>query len=67
MTECKCVMFYGMKKLILALLAGALLLFGFYSCPIDNLTMNWTGRTRFESGVMLKEYRCVRGHIAWGR
>jgi uncharacterized ferredoxin-like protein len=37
------------------------------NCPIDNLTMYFTGNTQITSGVLLKEYRCARGHTAWGR
>jgi len=37
-----------------------------YVCVVDQLPMMFTGATRFEFGVMLREYRCARGHKVWG-
>ena len=35
------------------------------TCPIDNLSMMWTGKTRVEMGKMLYEVKCVQGHTSW--
>ena len=35
------------------------------TCPIDNFTMSWTGRSKTDSGKMLHEYKCPSGHVTW--
>ena len=35
------------------------------TCPIDNLSMMWTGKTRVEMGKMLYEVKCLNGHTSW--
>jgi hypothetical protein len=50
----------------LALMLTTAVVFAFgMECPIDGNTMMWTGKTRFEYGKMLKEYRCPAGHVSW--
>lgn len=36
-----------------------------YLCVVDDTPMMWTGRTQADSGKLLKEYRCLRGHTTW--
>lgn len=35
------------------------------TCPIDNMSMIFTGKTRVEMGKMLYEYKCPTGHVTW--
>lgn len=49
---------------LLLLTALAVYAFG-PQCPLCNGSMMWTGKTQFEYGKMLKQYRCPAGHIFW--
>lgn len=35
------------------------------TCPIDKLSMMFTGTTKVEMGKMLYEHRCANGHTTW--
>ena len=35
------------------------------SCPIDGMSMIVTGKTQSDSGKILQEYKCPRGHVQW--
>lgn len=35
------------------------------TCPIDKMTMMFTGNTRVEMGKLLKEHKCINGHVTW--
>lgn len=35
------------------------------SCPIDGMSMIFTGKTQSDSGKILQEYKCPRGHVQW--
>ena len=35
------------------------------NCPIDNMSMWFTGRTTTEMGKLLYEYKCPNGHTTW--
>lgn len=50
---------------IALILASAAALADTEYCPIDNLGMYFTGKTRSESGRLLYEYKCPRGHTTW--
>lgn len=67
-------LFLGRQSVIKALkfgaLATALIASAAYAsgnCVVDDLSMYFTGKTQVVSGTLLKEYRCARGHVAWGR
>jgi hypothetical protein len=34
-------------------------------CPIDGMAMIYTGKTQSDSGRILQEYKCPRGHVQW--
>lgn len=34
-------------------------------CPIDGMSMRFTGNTQIEMGKLLKEYKCPHGHTTW--
>jgi hypothetical protein len=34
-------------------------------CQYDSNSLMWTGKTKTEYGKILKEYKCVTGHIYW--
>lgn len=54
-----------MKQVLVALAAIGAIAFGGVRCPIDNMDMYFTGRTGFEMGKMLQEYKCPMGHTTW--
>lgn len=54
-----------MKKVIAALVAVGAIAFANVRCPIDNMTMFFTGNTQVEMGKMLQEYKCPMGHSTW--
>lgn len=35
------------------------------NCPIDSMSMYFTGNTRTEMGKLLYEYKCPNSHTAW--
>jgi hypothetical protein len=35
------------------------------SCPIDDMSMYFTGKTRTVDGKLLYQYKCPRGHTTW--
>lgn len=49
---------------LILLFAVAAYAFG-ASCPIDGMTMIFTGKTQSDSGKLLQEYKCPRGHVQW--
>lgn len=48
----------------LLLLVVAAYAFG-VSCPLDGMSMTFTGKTQSDSGKILQEYKCPRGHVQW--
>jgi hypothetical protein len=34
-------------------------------CPLCNSGMIWTGKTQYEWGKAIKQYRCPAGHTFW--
>ena len=34
-------------------------------CPIDKMSMYFTGKTTVEMGKLLQEYKCGAGHTTW--
>lgn len=34
-------------------------------CPIDNMPMWFTGKTRVDSGKLLQLWKCPKGHEIW--
>ena len=57
-----------MKKLIAAtVILASLALAQGLTCVIDYLPLIQTGQSRVVDGVLLHEYKCVRGHIYWVR
>ncbi len=58
------------KTLKFGVLATVLMASAAYAsgkCVVDDLSMYFTGKTQIVSGTLLKEYKCARGHVAWGR
>jgi hypothetical protein len=37
------------------------------SCPVDGNSGIFTGSTQTVDGVLMKQYRCPRGHTWWSR
>lgn len=37
----------------------------FVNCPIDNMSMYFTGKTTTEMGKLLYQYKCPNGHVTW--
>lgn len=35
------------------------------TCPIDRMSMYFTGNTQVEMGKLLYEYKCPNDHITW--
>jgi len=35
------------------------------NCPIDQMSMYFTGKTTTEMGKLLYEYKCPNGHTNW--
>lgn len=60
-------MFKAIKAGIVSSILIGTAAWAFASCPIDGSSMYFTGNTQVVDGVLLKEYRCPRGHISWGR
>jgi hypothetical protein len=54
-----------MKAIVSALALTLAAAFGDITCPIDNMSMLWTGKTTFEMGKMLQLYKCPMGHTTW--
>ena len=55
-----------MMIMAVILLGGAVtVLAATLKCPIDDGNMTWTGKTQMENGKILKEYKCLQGHVAW--
>lgn len=48
-----------------ALLGVSTLAFAAINCPIDGMSMYFTGKTKTEMGKLLKQYKCASGHITW--
>jgi hypothetical protein len=46
-------------------LAFASAVYASVTCPIDNMSMYFTGNTTTEMGKLLKEYKCPNGHTNW--
>jgi len=55
---------FGSVAAVLVLLVATAWAFG-VSCPLDGMTMTLTGRTMSDSGKILQEHKCPRGHVQW--
>ena len=48
----------------ISMMAVALSALASQTCIIDNLPMNWTGKTVTEGGKLLYVLKCLQGHTA---
>ena len=62
------------KKPIIKLIAATLAIVCFSAiaagkCGIDDLQMNWTGKTMVDgaTATLLYELKCINGHLSWAK
>lgn len=54
-----------MTGLFLSIVLTGIMYMNGVECPLDNMSMYFTGKTRTEMGKMLYEYKCPSGHVTW--
>lgn len=57
-----------MKKLMLFLFLAFLAVSAWATtmvCNVDRLSLQWTGKTKIDTGIMLFQHKCIQNHYFW--